>query len=351
MNPRTIHYSSPVPKRFGLFKQCLRATVNELLEKQYKLEMNTAEKITDTYFRAGVLPGYYFSSNAPEDIADHVYIITQILNANTEFIKQESRDGKVLSYFINVGRDFPGKLIRILEENSTIEITAFDSVKTRSGIRIVTLEQCGREDFSRGQEEVAAREEILLKLRRTGHPWTECFLLSLPPNYLNEEIVSSIRVRPRINRHLEMFAGAMESDAVVVAVEETDDDDYRLDHGQREIRIGISVRNPESHFVMDVLKIIEKQGVNLYRSYLDTFTHADTKNRVVILSLYILREEYDFEGITQQIGRLSPKTSSPAVPEADGIEKKLIGLVRSLSAEGSTDGERSSPAILGGSRP
>lgn len=340
MKTRTIHDPSPTPKRFELFKQRLHSMVNELLEKQYKLDMNTAEKITDNYFRAGVLPGYYFFSNAPEDIADHVYITTQILNANTEFIKQESRDGKVLSYFINVGRDFPGKLIRILEENSAVEIISFDSVKTRSGIRIVTLEHCGREDFSGGQEEAAAREEILLKLRRTGNPWTECFLTSLPPNYLNEDLVSGIRARPRINRHLVMFASAMESDAVIVAVEETENDTSQFDHGQREIRTGISIRNPECHFVMDVLKIIEKQGVNLHRSYLDTFTHPDTKNRVVILSLYVLREEYDFDEIAQEIRRLSPKTTTRAVPETDRIEEKLVGLVRILSAEGSTDSER-----------
>jgi hypothetical protein len=110
-----IHDPSPALERFGLFKERLHATVNELLEKKYKLEMNTAEKITDNYFREGTLPDYYFFSNAPDDIADHVFITTQILNANMEFISQESRDGKMLTYFINVGRDFPGKLIRILE--------------------------------------------------------------------------------------------------------------------------------------------------------------------------------------------------------------------------------------------
>ncbi|MBU2026955.1 MAG: hypothetical protein KJ814_04965, partial [Proteobacteria bacterium] len=157
---------------------------------------------------------------------------------------------------------------------------------------------------------------------------------------LNEEILSIIRKRPRINRHLEMFAGAMESDAVIVAIEEAETDTDRLDHGQREMRVGISIRNPESHFIMDVLKVIERRGVNLNRSYFDTFTLADTKNRVVILSLYILREKYDFEGIAQEIRQLSHKTSSPAVPEAARIEKRLVGLVRSISAEGSTDREK-----------
>jgi glutamate dehydrogenase/leucine dehydrogenase len=336
-----IHDPSPALERFGLFKERLHATVNELLEKKYKLEMNTAEKITDNYFREGTLPDYYFFSNAPDDIADHVFITTQILNANMEFISQESRDGKMLTYFINVGRDFPGKLIRILEENSTVGITTFDSVKTHSGIRIVTLEQSGREDFSGGDEEIVASEEILVKLQQTGHPCAERFLKSLPPNYLNEEILSIIRKRPRINRHLEMFVAAMENDAIIVTIEEAETDTDKVDQCQREMRLGISVRNPESHLILDVLKVMVKRGVNLHRSYLDTFIAADTKDRIVILSLYILREGYDFEGIAQEIRELShKKTTLPAVPEAILIEKRLVGLVRTISAEGVTDKEK-----------
>jgi len=107
---------SPI-ERVRLFKQRLHARVNELLETKYELDMNTVDKITDNYFREGTLTNYYFFSNTAEKVADHVFIITQLLNANTDFITQESRDGKTLTYLINVGRDFPGRLIRLL--NST----------------------------------------------------------------------------------------------------------------------------------------------------------------------------------------------------------------------------------------
>lgn len=94
---------------------------------------------------------------------------------------------------------------------------------------------------------------------------------------------------------------------------------------------------------MDVLKVIERRGVNLHRSYFDTFTLADTKNRVVILSLYILREEYDFEGIAQEIRQLSHKTSSPAVTEAARIEKGWSGSSEVSAQRGPQIGRRKRP--------
>jgi len=321
-------------------KQLIRAAVIELLEKKYGLELNTAEKITEKYFCKGALPNYYFFSNLPAEITDHIFTITQLLNANTPFIRQESRDGKQLTYFINVGRDFPGKLIRILEENSTIEINAFDSVKTYSGIRIVTLEQRGRGSFPSGDEERTAIERIKGELLQTGHPWAERFLLTLPPNYFNEEMHSFIpRKQSRISRHLDMFAKAMESDAAFVRVEDTEFSPYTLDQGRTETRIGIASRNPDSNFIIDILKIIEKHGVNLHRTYFDTFAIAGTMDRVTILSLYILTNDHDYEAIAQEIRQLSIKKSALAVPDDVRLEKRLVGLVKSISAEGTTEQE------------
>ena len=331
--------SCPI-ERFGRFRRRLRSAVTDLLEKKYELGMNTAEKITDNYFREGTLPNYYFSSNTPEEIAYHIFIITQLLNANTESIRQESLDGKKLIYFVNVGRDFPGKLIRVLEENSPFEIASFDSVKTRSGIRIVTLELSGRDDLSCGDAEKAAMEEVRARLRQCGHPWAERFLLSLPPNYLNEEILSVIRDHPRIVRHLEMFAGAMESDSAFVAIEEAEPDADRLGRDQRELRVGVSVRNRDSHFIVDILKIFERRGVNIHRSYFDTFTLPDTGECAAILSLYILNEETVLEGIEGEIRDLSLQARPSTLPEAARLERRLVGLVRSLSSEGTAERQR-----------
>src|SRR5208283_4245200 len=141
-------------------KTRLAAEVIHLLEKNYDMDLNLAEKIMESYLSEGFLPAYYFLSNSADEIACHVFIITQILSANTDFIKHESKDGKALTYFVNVGRDFPGRLARIIEENLLMNIASFDSVKAASGIRIVTLEQTGREEIDTTGEEKAQMENL-----------------------------------------------------------------------------------------------------------------------------------------------------------------------------------------------
>ena len=318
-------------ERTGRLKERLRAVVHEILEKKYEMEMNTAEKITDNYFAAGALPDYYFFSNVPEEIADHIFIITQMLNANTEFVRQESRDGKVLTYFINVGRDFPGKLIRTLEENEAMEIAAFDSVKTRSGVRILSLEMWGREEFSSGEEERRAMDSVREEVLATGHPWAGRFLESLPPNYLNEEI-SIIRQKSRIGRHLELFGRAMEGECAAVMVDEAESDSDRLAQGRKERRVSIAIRNPTRDFLRNVLRVFEKRGVNLHRSYFDTFVPKEGKDRVGILSLYVLSDVDHFGDIAWELGGISCSPDLATAAEGKRLEEKLVGLVRVVSA-------------------
>lgn len=90
---------------------------------------------------------YYIFNHWSEEVSELLFTMMQTLNANMEFIKLESCDGKMLTCFINEVRDFSVKLARFLEENLTSDIVAFDSVKTQSGVRIVTLEQNGRKDY------------------------------------------------------------------------------------------------------------------------------------------------------------------------------------------------------------
>ncbi|HOG17194.1 MAG TPA: Glu/Leu/Phe/Val dehydrogenase dimerization domain-containing protein [Syntrophales bacterium] len=329
MKKRSPQVLSPL-ERTSRLKERLRALVHETLEKKYEMEMNTAEKITDNYFAEGALPDYYFFSNAPEEIADHIFIITQMLNANTEFVRQESRDGKVLTYFINVGRDFPGKLIRTLEENEAMAIAAFDSVKTRSGIRILTLETWGREEFPVGEDEEGAIGAVREQVLRSGHSWSEQFLASLPANYLTEEI-SIIRQKSRIGRHLELFSRAMESDCAVVMVDEAEPDSDRLAQGRKERRVGIAIRNPSRDFIRGVLRVFEQKSVNLHRSYFDTFVSKDGKDRVGILSLYILSDADHFGDVAWEIGGISCQPDLAGPVEEKRLEEKLVGLVRTLS--------------------
>ncbi len=329
MKKRAPQGLSPL-ERTSRLKEKLRAIVHETLEKKYEMEMNTAEKITDNYFAEGALPDYYFFSTAPEEIADHIFIITQMLNANTEFVRQESRDGKVLTYFINVGRDFPGKLIRTLEENEAMEIASLDSVKTRSGIRILTLEMWGRDEFPVGEDEQQAIDAVREQVLRSGHAWAEQFLSSLPPNYLNEEI-SIIRQKSRIGRHLELFSRAMESDCAVVMVDEAEPDSDRLAQGRKERRVGIAIRNPSRDFLRNVLRVFEQRGVNLHRSYFDTFVPKDGKDRVGILSLYVLSDVDHFGDIAWEIGGISCMPDLATAAEGKRLEEKLVGLVRAIS--------------------
>jgi len=338
MKRRVPQDLSPL-ERTSRLKERLRAIVHETLEKKYEMEMNTAEKITDNYFAEGALPDYYFFSTPPEEIADHIFIITQMLNANTEFVRQESRDGKVLTYFINVGRDFPGKLIRTLEENEAMEIAAFDSVKTRSGIRILSLEMWGREEFAVGEEEERAMAAVREQILGSGHAWAEEFLSSLPPNYLTEEI-SIIRQKSRIGRHLELFARAMESDCAVVMVDEAEPDSDRLAQGRKERRVGIAIRNPSRDFLRNVLRVFEQRGVNIHRSYFDTFVSKDGKARVGILSLYVLSDVDHFGDIAWEIGGISCSPDLATAGEGKRLEETLVDLVRSLSSPQAAEEEK-----------
>lgn len=264
-------------------KHRLSADVTRLLEKNYEMDMNLADKVVSGFFREGYLPAYYFLSNSAEEIAGHVFITTQILNANTEFITHESRDGKVLTYFVNVGRDFPGKLARIMEENILMDIVSFNSVKTESGVRIIILEKTGRATIRIGGEKefmaLAERE-----IRPLAGDKADRFLQSLPMNYLNEEI-DLVRAQSRIKRHLSLFMKALETNATVVGIEEGATNSDCLDC-TGEQRISMAARNPGRRFVLNVLRVFEKHGVNIHRSYFDLFENRQMGDRVAILTLY-----------------------------------------------------------------
>ena len=88
--------------------------VRHLLEDLYRMEPNTVGKIIDTFFEHDFLPNWYFHSNRAEDVASDLFIVSQLLSAKDEYLTHTSLDGKKITYFLNVGRDFPGKLKTIL---------------------------------------------------------------------------------------------------------------------------------------------------------------------------------------------------------------------------------------------
>ena len=131
----------------------LRRHVRSILEMNYKLDMNTSGKLLDAHFAEDFLTSRYFFSTTSKDIANHIMIISQLLDANHEYLHQISSDGREITCFVNVGRDFPGRLAKIIRENRTTGIQAYDSVKTKSGIRIITIEIPGRPEIALKQKE------------------------------------------------------------------------------------------------------------------------------------------------------------------------------------------------------
>src|SRR3989339_291365 len=168
--------------------------VRHLLEDLYRMEPNTVGKIIDTFFEHDFLPNWYFHSNRAEDVASDLFIVSQILSAKDEYLTHTSLDGKKITYFLNVGRDFPGKLKTILGQNRQIDVVSYDSMKTRSGIRMITIEKAGAERIPMSRDEGAASARLLAELRQRaaslGHRRVEEFIAALPANYLSEEVNS-----------------------------------------------------------------------------------------------------------------------------------------------------------------
>jgi len=217
-----IHEASR--RRHEAVLKTLRAEVQEILESAFKMDFNTIDKILDSYFAERFLPPWYFHSNTAEEIANHVFVITQLLNATTEYLQQTSSDGSTITYFVNVGRDSPGRLAKIVRENADFSLIAFDDVKTRSGIRIVTIEKRGRTQLVQADGERLHVARLSEKVRyyagKKKYEHVEEFLQSLPVNYLHEEL-SSTSVPMRVIRHLDIFEAVRRTDGIYVASENT----------------------------------------------------------------------------------------------------------------------------------
>lgn len=274
------------------YKNILAKRVRQVLEEHYNLDSNLSEKGIKTFFAEGYLPSWYFYSNTPEEIAGHLFSTTQLLNAGTEHLELVSRDGKSITYFTNVGRDIPGKLARVVEENLEMGVVSFDSVKSRSGIRIITLETEGKNEVPLTPEETIKAENVLTSVRETaaqkGRDEIDVFLKSLPPNYIREEVNSPLHPM-RILRHFELYSEVKRTGRPVVIVEDTSkevhDSAERLDSG--EVRYALAALGPNMETVLCILRELEKRRINLNRSYFDLFFAEGQKTNVGIISLYL----------------------------------------------------------------
>lgn len=308
--------------------------VRRQLEQRHVININAVERMLSCFFSPGFLPYWYFHSHSAEDIAYHVIVITQMLNARSDYLRHASKDGHAVTYFINVGRDVPGKLLWLVEENRNMDIAAMDSVKSKSGIRIITME---RETGRKMSSDIEERKEIDQIVRSVheiseerGYAHTFEFFRSLPPNYLIEE-ANSIVIPPRIHRHVELFEQAIDSEKLVVTVNDTrgnrEDEDARSE--AQELRLAVATRHPGCEFLIAVLSQMRDNGINLNRSYFDTFQATDTTPAIGIISMYV-QPTVDLEPVRRAIETM-PMPGPPSIDPETGVAETLKRLVRSIS--------------------
>lgn len=302
------------------------AEVGRILENDFHIELNKKEKLLEGYFSEGFLPEWYYYSNTPDTLAHHVYMLTQFLNANSEMISQVSPDGSTITYFVNVGRDFPGRLARIIDQNSSMDIVSYNSESARAGMRIVTIERRGAKPIPLSSEEDIEVKKLIEDIRSFSKEKNveneQQFLSSLKPNYLREELSAAGKTR-RSFRHLELYEKAVITKKPVIAVSET----------ENEKRISVALNPPYNRMITDILGYFKTNNINIRRSYYDLFENGSTS--AGIMSVYISRT-IDITGIESRLAEiLGTSHSSSAV--LDENEKNIEQQMRKLAQCSSLD--------------
>ncbi len=315
-----------------------------ILENRFGLNHNDAEKRLKLFLTPGFMPEYYFYSHSPADIAKHVIVITQVLDANRERVAVESDQGRKITYFYNVGTNIAGKLLNLLNENREIDIVGLDSIITRSGYRIVSIEK--RHDISvdYSEEVKPYAREIEQRVLATGSPVAQQFLDGLPAYYVREEIFAQ-KASPRVLRHLQLYETAMSVDGVhVEAVERSRSADPSADFDET-IRISFSKRNPERHFIQHMLAEIGRLNINLSRTYYDLFLPPDANsNDTVAIGSFYVNTTVDVNAIVAGLSALNKSGNDNAiVAEPDELERLITQLIQVIS--GPTSPQSAVPAI------
>ncbi|MDC7222385.1 MAG: Glu/Leu/Phe/Val dehydrogenase dimerization domain-containing protein [Spirochaetales bacterium] len=300
----------------------LYGQTGKILEDHFRVDINTKEKILEEYFSEGYLPLWYFYSNSPLIIAHHIYMLTHFLNANSDMLSHSGKDNLSRTYFINVGRDYPGRLAHIVEQNEAMDIMAIDSEETASGLRIVTLEKRGESTETLTDEErrkiSLLKERVLSYGREKGLAQGERFLETLGNRYLREEI--TVHTSPeRIIRHLNLFEKAVDSGTLVMEGLVQD----------RILRLSVAVYNPSDRFITASLEYFRRNRINLERSYYDLFEGPEC--RVGIFSFYLDEKEGDFGQIRKELTGDLDRTWSQAKPTGITLDERLEKLIRCLS--------------------
>ena len=296
----------------------------EILENQFHIDINTRDKILEEYFSEDYLPKWYFYSNTPDTIARHIYMLTHFLNANSDMLSQSGMDNQSKTYFINVGRDYPGRLAGVIEQNRAMEIVAIDSEATASGLRIVTIDKRGENYVILTDEEKKNADHLKKHVRTYGKEnklkYADEFLETLSEKYLREEL-SVQRYPERIFRHLHLYEKASNSDGLVVDTAMIND----------VLRISMACQNPDEQFINRTLSYFKKNGINLYRSYYDLFEHH--KKYIGQFSIYIKEPLMQVKDLIGELNeQLTPFCNTAFLSRQDSMEHHIETLIRKISS-------------------
>lgn len=318
-----------------MIKRELRQQVGSLIENNYKMDIGTTEKVLDIFFSPDYIPRWYFYSNSPETIARHIFLYTQLLTANSRYLEDVADNGKTITYFVNVGRDNPGRLERLVEENLPMDIGSVDAEYTQSGITIVTITKRGRNDFKVPEELWLDIKNMLktaeLYVKEKGFKYGIDFLNNIQLDYLTEEVTAH-SPGVRLYRHMEYFERAMASSELVFtedfAAKKVGDKKENI----HEKRLALSIKNPDSNWIIDMLKIIETFDISMNRVYYDLI---DGPTSVAILSIYL----DSWHDINLLKDRISEYKSTALIDEDNKGEFKdrIDGIIRALTTLDSTE--------------
>lgn len=339
----------------------IKKRVQSLLEHYFKLHSNTVSKILDSYFDPSFLPRWYFFSNSVQDIANHVYITTQILDAKTRNIKQVGHNGLSFTYFQNIGHNTPDTLLNILHENKKLDIISIDSIKTKSGIYLVMLEcQKNNKKKSITKKELQYITETI-KQYGTAHNYSyiKDFLNCLSLSYLYEETHGDIPLltttytgKTRSQRHLDIYEQVKHTKDIEIQIENPKDVDYSVTP-EKETRISIGFPVYNNNVLYTIISYFAKCQLQLTRTYFDTFFPIDSLTNQIslsqqnftigILSLYST-EFKNVKKIEQDIRNLS----LVLVPPPNGnthkyshTQDKFAYILKAISSKKLTDKETS----------
>lgn len=319
----------------AMFKRELKGLVGSVLEKEYKLDIATSDKVLEIFFSTDYLPRWYFYSNSVATIARHIYLYTQLLSANSRYLEDVNEDGKSITYFVNIGRDNPGRLERLIEENLDMDIGSFNAEYTKSGVSIVTLTKQGRSGFKVPENQWQSIKNMLREAKSHGEKnnfkYYVDFLNSIQLDYLSEEVTSHTP-GVRLFRHMELFENSLKNDGVTVKEDLTPKiiGDKKTTHTEK--RVSVAVPNCNTLIITKILKEVEKAEISMNRVYYDLL---EGDRPVGILAIYT-EPELELGNVISNIGKIEKGEKHST---KDDFEANIDNIIRALTTLDSKDSE------------